>query len=348
MKFPPKMPIILADVHNLAVTSFYQAQRSDPKFENYTNDSAKEVLHGVLNTLLSATGPKRLGSCIIAGAWDGEENWRFGVDSEYKGGKKAGSSLNPKYRLGAQMHRLGDQLADFGILCERMPGLEADDTICLMARHPELKGRPKVLLTRDRDALAYVDDETFFFNPKDKKLVTPRNYAQYVAKAFELSEGLQPNEIPFFRALAGDSSDKIPGVTNFGKGQSGYSLQLVKALRDLGSPLTGPDQEPQEIMDFLKAHKDDLPKATQHITEDSALEQFQHAFNLVSIKSVPEELARPVFEPLEARFPERPSKDRLFEMFDKLGFAHFRRQAEEYGWGLGVTTPDKPAVEIDR
>jgi 5'-3' exonuclease len=340
MKFPPKMPVLLVDTHNLAVTSFYQAQRTDRNFKSYTNESAKEVLHGVLNTILSATKAKALGPCIVAGAWDSDVNWRHEVDPEYKGGKS--SPMRPDTRLGAQMQRLNGQLEQFGILNERFTGLEADDTIALMATHPDFKDRPKVLLTRDKDALAFVTEDVFYYNPQFKKLVTPKTFEQYTAKVFKLETGIKPNELPLFRAMSGDTSDEIPGVTGFGDASA---LSVVLALRPTGL-LKGNNQTSDELAAIITDNVELLPPTLQKLTDPEPMAQLKHYFDLVNISNIPDNYRQPVYETAEPRFPERPTKEQLLEAFDAYGFKNFRKLCEEYGWGLGTTQPDIIAPDV--
>jgi 5'-3' exonuclease len=328
------MPVLLVDTHNIAVTSFYQAQRTDRNFGNYTNDTAKEVLHGVLNTVLSATKAKALGPCIVAGAWDSDVNWRHAVDPLYKDGKS--SPMKTTSRLGAQMHKLDKQLATFGMLNERFKGLEADDTIALMASHPDFAGRPKVLLTRDKDALAFVSQDVCYYNPQLKKLVTPKTFAQYTAKVFKLPEGLTPAELPLFRALCGDTSDKIPGVSGFGESTSHATIM---ALRPTGL-LKGHLQPSEDISAILLDNAKLLPPIAQKLLEPENLAQMRHYFDLVSIRNIPTEYSDPVLTPVEPRLPERPTKEQLLEGFDSFGFKQFRTLCEDYGWGLGTTQPD--------
>ena len=88
-----------------------------------------------------------------------------------------------------------------------MEGYEADDIIatCVEAARTE---RPVVIVGSDKDLMQLVDSRTVMVDPVKKILVTPDTVREKFGVGPELMIDLQ--------AMAGDSSDNIPGIKGVG------------------------------------------------------------------------------------------------------------------------------------
>ncbi len=97
-----------------------------------------------------------------------------------------------------------------GVVVLESPGYEADDCIGTAARVAADAGIEVMIYTRDKDCLQLVGPRVRVRGPSAKDV--PRDVA-WVAEHYG---GLRPDQLPEMMALAGDSSDNIPGVPGIG------------------------------------------------------------------------------------------------------------------------------------
>lgn len=106
-----------------------------------------------------------------------------------------------------------------------LSGYEADDIIGTMAK----SGVFTYILTGDRDSLQLVNANTHALLTKrgisDILEVTPQNAAEVF--------GVPPDKVVDFKALAGDSSDNIPGVPGIGEKSAAELLSVYSCLDDV-------------------------------------------------------------------------------------------------------------------
>jgi DNA polymerase I len=91
------------------------------------------------------------------------------------------------------------------------PGLEADDMIGIMARKAEREGYRVIILSGDKDLYQLVSEQI--------KIAVPQRGGgiKFVGIAEVIEEfGVQPQQVPDYKGIAGDSSDNIPGVKGLG------------------------------------------------------------------------------------------------------------------------------------
>jgi len=92
-------------------------------------------------------------------------------------------------------------------------GLEADDLIAIFVRNNPGQA---IVLTNDDDLLQLVDD-CVWHSPQRKMTVN--------AKTFREKYGITPRAWKRMKAIAGCSSDKVPGIVGIGEA---YALQYLK------------------------------------------------------------------------------------------------------------------------
>lgn len=93
-----------------------------------------------------------------------------------------------------------------------LDGFEADDVLGTLALQAENKGIPTVIVTGDLDALQLVSDSVHVLTPARGITDT----ALYDRLAVQQRYGLDPEQLPDWKALVGDTSDNIPGVPGIG------------------------------------------------------------------------------------------------------------------------------------
>lgn len=132
-----------------------------------------------------------------------------------------------------QIAKLASWLPNFGFITSKVKGYEADDVIAAHTRKLiALISEPKKILvvSGDKDMYQLVGPKVDVSDPMNDLLVTVDN--------FESITGIPLKSWLLYRALVGDSSDKIPGVVGIGPvmakklvGEHPTSLELHQALR---------------------------------------------------------------------------------------------------------------------
>lgn len=108
-----------------------------------------------------------------------------------------------------QIPRIKEVIRAFRIPTFEMPGYEADDIICTLARQAAAQGADVFIVTGDKDMMQAVDDKTKIYDPM-KDIIIGR---EQVMERF----GVPPGRVPEVMALSGDAVDNIPGVKGIGE-----------------------------------------------------------------------------------------------------------------------------------
>lgn len=145
------------------------------------------------------------------------KTFRNDIYAEYKGNRPdAPEDLIPQFPL------VRDATRAFNVPCIETPGFEADDIIATYARTAEANGDEVVIISSDKDLMQLVSDKISMFDPmKNKKIGR-----EEVIEKF----GLPPENVTDIQALAGDSSDNVPGVPGIG---IKTAAQLIEEYGDL-------------------------------------------------------------------------------------------------------------------
>lgn len=123
--------------------------------------------------------------------------------------------------LRQQMEPIREVVRAFNILPLELPGFEADDIIGTMADRFSEQGGRVVIVTGDKDLMQIVSETvTLLDTMKDKE-----SGMQEVLERF----GVTPEQVVDILALAGDSSDNIPGVPGIGE------KTAIKLVSEFGS-----------------------------------------------------------------------------------------------------------------
>ena len=157
--------------------------------------------------------------------------------------------------LYSQIPKVKEALRVFGVPVFEKEGYEADDLIGTIANQaPKKQVLPKietVILSGDLDNLQLVDAKTrvYFLKRGVKDIVL------YDEKSVEERyQGLKPRQLTDFRALRGDPSDNIPGVTGIGEKTAKELLLKFESLDNLYHEI----EEDSERIQSLKPRVKDL------------------------------------------------------------------------------------------
>ena len=131
---------------------------------------------------------------------------------EYDGYKAQRKGMPPE--LAQQLPILKELLTLLGYRIVECEGYEADDILGTLARVCTEEGRECVLATGDRDSLQLV-------NPSVTVRLAATKFGQPVVTVYDEAKikedyGVTPHQLIDIKALQGDSSDNIPGVSGIG------------------------------------------------------------------------------------------------------------------------------------
>ncbi len=108
-----------------------------------------------------------------------------------------------------QIPRIKEIIKAFNIPVFEMPGYEADDVICTLARKAALQQSSVFIVSGDKDMMQAVDSFIKIYDPMKDVIIDK----EYITGRFEMP----PRKIAEIMALTGDDVDNIPGVKGIGE-----------------------------------------------------------------------------------------------------------------------------------
>lgn len=169
------------------------------------------------------------------------ESFRNEIFPEYKANRP-----DPPDELIPQFPLVRDATRAFNVECIERPGFEADDLIATYARHALADGLDVMIVSSDKDLMQLVSDRVNMFDALKNRRIGPAE----VEEKF----GVGPERVVDVQALAGDSTDNVPGVPGIGVKTA---AQLIQAYGDLDSLLARASEikQPkrrQSLIDFAE------------------------------------------------------------------------------------------------
>lgn len=234
---------------------------------------------------------KKLNPDYVCVAWDKPKTnirKRLEIYPEYKAGRKPAP---PDFY--EQIPILQEILDAFGWPLYELDDYEADDIMGTLALQATEQGLETMLITSDLDALQLLDKDVHVYALK-KGL---SNIDLFTLADFEQKYELKPEQFLDLKALMGDSSDNIPGVTGVGKKTATKLLQEHGSLDTIYENL---ELLPNKLRDKLAADKDNayMSKKLAAIWVDAPVKLDISEMNGDSAK--PEKIAE-LFKKLEFR-----------------------------------------------
>ncbi len=170
----------------------------------------------LLNALLEEREPVHVGVVFDKS----EQTFRKDIYAEYKANRR-----EPPDDLKPQFELCREAVRSLGIPSIELASFEADDIIGTLARRWTSSGRPCVIVTADKDFMQLVDERTTLWDGKERTI----DVAGVVERL-----GVRPDQVIDVLALAGDTSDNIPGVPGIG---FKTAAQLLNQFGDLATLL---------------------------------------------------------------------------------------------------------------
>ena len=320
--------IYLIDGHALAYRTYFALMRSSSSGFTTSKGEPTAGVFGFTSVLLRILEQEK--PDYIAVAFDTGKTFRDDLYAEYKG-----TRAKMPEDLQSQIERIRQLVDALNIPRLEVEGYEADDVLGSVARHAVEGGLGVKIITGDRDLLQLVD-ERIIVNLPGKSLAEARDYLSQDVIAYL---GVRPDQVVDYKALVGDTSDNIPGVTGIGEKTAITLLQTYETLEGIYAHL---DMLSPGVRSKLEAgrEKAELSRTLAKIVTDLPI-------------NIDLEQARPQhFEPavVEAIFRElefRTLMGRLQNLMKSYGIADQSKRSEPFkGQQLALFAEERPDIQV--
>lgn len=176
-------------------------------------DFATGGIYGFLTCCLRV---KQVYGGVVRVAWEGTDNFRHKLFPGYKARERTPAEEEQISSMSTQEKALNEVLTACGV--EQAYGVrcEADDVIGTIAATNRMAGRNTLIYSGDSDLRQLVRDASEGLGWI--RTAQPRKNKDTIFDEVAVKEkdGVTPNRIAHLKAIAGDSSDKIPGAPGLG------------------------------------------------------------------------------------------------------------------------------------
>ncbi|MGE5532312.1 MAG: DNA polymerase I [Bacteroidota bacterium] len=301
--------IILIDGNSLV----HRAYHALPPLSNAEGQPTNAV-YGFVQMILPLLEQEQPEQVIVAFDPKGP-TFRHELDSAYKG-----TRTEMDVELATQMALAREAADALGLGIVEVPGFEADDVIGTLTDRAHAEGREVLIVSGDRDLVQLVRPGVTVMatikGMKDVKL--------YDEEAVREQYALRPEQIVDMKALSGDTTDNIPGISGIGP------VGAAKLLAEYGTV--------EGIYDHLGEIKGEgLRKKLENGRELANLGKILARIE----RKVPLEVTE---EQLAWHGPKRMAARRLFA---KLEFGNLLERTGHWGadWDGEIKIADLPALE---
>lgn len=233
-------PILLVDAFSLLFRAFFAL----PPMST-TAGVPTGALYGFSSLLLKLLREQRPRGGVVA-----MDSPRATFRHELFAGYKASRPAAPT-PLTEQIRRLPDLIDAFGFPVFKVPGFEADDVLATLARELSAQGEAPLIVTGDLDALQCALGAT-----RVHALGRGVEGRTYDEAAVIARFGVNPAQLPDWKALAGDPTDEIPGVPGIGAKRASALVARFGGVDGILAHL--PDITPPKVRAALTEHAAEL------------------------------------------------------------------------------------------
>ena len=259
----------------------------------------------MLAKLLSDAGTRR-----FAVIFDSSRvSFRNDIYPEYKANRS-----DPPEELVPQFGLIREATRAFNVPCIELPGFEADDLIATFARMAREEGHEVVIVSSDKDLMQLVNDGVSMLDPA-KNLTVGR--AEVIERF-----GVGPENVIDVQALAGDSTDNVPGVPGIG---IKTAAELIRTYGDLDTLL----ERAEEIRQ---------PKRRQNLIENADMARVSR--DLVTLR-----IDAPVEQAVDDLIAVPPDAETLGGFLREHGF---KSMLAQIGTAVGLAATGDDAAAPDR
>lgn len=277
--------VFLIDAHGLCYRAFYAIKLLKNSKGKPTN--AVFGFCNILRKILTCCKPTHVAVCFDVG----KETHRQKKFAAYKIKRQAMPD-----DLVTQIEIIRDIVRAYGFPIFELEGFEADDVMATLSERFAKKNADVFIATDDKDMAQLVNDHIKLYSPRQEKVVEVKD----VKEKF----GVAPQQITDYIALAGDTSDNIPGVKGIGEVGARKLLGDFKSLEGIYKHIS--QVAPSQLQEKLMASRKEAFLSKELATLDLHVPLDAHLDDLA--------------------FPQ-PDRAKLYEIFNEL---EFRKLAQEY------------------
>src|SRR5229473_1437927 len=198
-----------------------------------------------------------------------------------------------------QFSLIRDAVRAFDLPCLEQIGFEADDLIATYARQACERGANTTIVSSDKDLMQLVNDRvTMYDTMKDRRIGIPEVIEKF---------GVPPEKVVEVQALAGDSTDNVPGVPGIGVKTA---AQLIVEYGDLETLL-------------LRAGEIKQPKRREALIENAEKARISRQLVLLDDKVK-------LDVPLDELAVHEPDARKLIAFLKAMEFSSLTRRVAEY------------------
>ncbi|MBX6322624.1 MAG: DNA polymerase I, partial [Rhodospirillaceae bacterium] len=199
--------------------------------------------------------------------------------------------------LAPQLELIREAVKAFNLPCVELEGYEADDLIATYARQARTEGDLVTIVSSDKDLMQLVGDRVVMLDPIKNR---PIGRAEVMERF-----GVPPEKVIDVQALAGDSTDNVPGVPGIGVKTA---AELIGRYGDL---------------DTLLAHAAEIKQPKRRETLIAHAEQARLSRDLVRLKD-----DVPVEQTLDSFDKRAPDPQALLAFLNANQFRSIARRVE--------------------
>ena len=238
--------VVLIDGNNLIFRSYYATAYRGELLTN-SKGLPTNAIYAYVQMLIKIIAEEKPTHIMVA--FDKGKTFRHESYDDYKGGRnETPSELKQQIPYAKQITRA------MGITVEELENYEADDIIGTYSKKIETE---VLLVSSDRDLLQLISSNV------KMKLLKMKDFIYYDEKSFYEDYGIKPIEVIDLKALMGDSSDNIKGVTGIGEKTA---LKLIKEYHTIDNLYKNIDNLKGKIKENLLNDKESAYKSLELAT----------------------------------------------------------------------------------
>lgn len=222
-----------------------------------TDGRPTNALFGFLSMVFRVMDDEKPDAIVVCMDSPGK-TFRHAEYAEYKGTRK---EMPPEMLQQIPVAR--EMITALGIPQIEITGYEADDIIGTLSLKAESQGYKTTIITGDLDALQLVDEHVTVITPK----VGVTEVSRYDPAAVHARYGFGPEHVTDYKAMAGDSSDNIPGVPGIGDKSATALIQKFGSIEQI---LARFDEVDEKFRKKIEPHRDQMPKSKWLVTIERA------------------------------------------------------------------------------
>ena len=308
-----KNKLLLIDGSSVAFRAFFALYNQIDRFKN-ANGLHTNAIYG-FNLMLSHLLERIQPTHVLVAFDAGKTTFRTEMYADYKGGR---AKTPDEFR--EQFPFIREQLNHLGIRHYELAQYEADDIIGTLDKMAETSSVPfdVTIVSGDKDLIQLTDDNTVV--EISKKGVA--EFEEFTPAYLKEKMGLTPEQFIDLKALMGDKSDNIPGVTKIGE-KTG-----IKLLLEYGS------------LDGIYEHIDEM-KASK--MKENLINDKEQAYLSKTLATI--DTNAPIEIGLDDITYTGPHLENLAKFYEEMGFKQLRQALDLSGEEVAPVAIDYTEVE---